>query len=143
MLPMQRVSYPPLPLLSFPFSLPLLSPLPSPLSDPSSVILSPHTKCPGSKKFGTPSSTAYSCPQLPHTSFPSLTVVSSSTRCRSLAVWLGSSSLPSSPSPTPPSFATTRSSRVGAVAGSSGNPNCMSNSNQQTQTQMIEIKGRD
>ena len=45
-----------------------------------------HTKCPGSKKFATPSFTAYSCPQHPHTSLPSCIHVSSNTRCKSLAV---------------------------------------------------------
>lgn len=45
-----------------------------------------HTKCPGSKKFATPSLTAYSCPQHPHTSLPSCIHVSSNTRCKSTAV---------------------------------------------------------
>ena len=40
-------------------------------------------KWPGSKKFAIPSLIRYSCPQLPHTSFPSRTSVSSSRVCRS------------------------------------------------------------
>lgn len=83
-----------------------------------------YTKCPGSKKFGTPSNTLYSCAQFPHTSFPSLTVVSSNILCRSLAVWLGTSSTASAPSvdPVAPVPGSIRSSRVGGVTGSGGSP---------------------
>lgn len=83
----------------------------------------PYTKCPGSKKFGTPSSTLYSCAQFPHTSLPSRTVVSTSTRWRSRAVWLGTSSASSSsvPGVVPGSM---RSSRVGARSGREGRPSC-------------------
>jgi hypothetical protein len=111
----------------FPIVSPCLMPhIPSP----------PYTKCAGSKKFATPSITLYSCPQFPHTNLPSRTHVSSSTRCRSLAVWLGiSSNSSSSASASVPSVAiavagvgaaeadpSIKSSLVGGVAGSSGRP---------------------
>lgn len=86
----------------------------------------PQTKCPGSKKFATPSMTLYSCAQFPQTSFPSLIPVSRRMRCRSFAVWLGISSTSATASVAssgwgcaPPS---TRSSRVGAVSGREGSP---------------------
>lgn len=82
-----------------------------------------YTKCPGSKKFATPSITLYSCPHSPHTNLPSFTHVSSSTLCRSFAVCVGTSSTPSSPSVALPfSPPSTRSSRVGGVGGRSGRP---------------------
>ncbi|KAL6164371.1 hypothetical protein ACJQWK_10036 [Exserohilum turcicum] len=98
------------------------------------MLLTPYTKCPGSKKFATPSLTAYSCSHAPHTNFPSFMHVSSSTLCRSFAVWLGSSS--SSSCCSAPAGAesgvsraeaevddgSTRSAGVGAVGGRAGRP---------------------
>lgn len=84
--------------------------------------LIPQTKCPGNKKFATPSLTAYSCPQLPQTSFPSCIQVSNSTRCRSCAVCDGVSS-PSTASVVSSAFSM-RSAGVGAVGGRAGSPSC-------------------
>lgn len=82
-----------------------------------------QTRCPGSKKFATPSLTAYSCPHAPHTSLPSDMHVSISTLCKSLAVCDGScsSSVFSSLLDAGPS---TRSAGAGALAGRSGRPSC-------------------
>lgn len=99
-------------------------------------LVSSHTKCPGNKKFATPSFTAYSCWHAPHTSFPSFIHVSSSILCRSFAVWLGSSSSSSCASAAGVASAvssadaeddegSTRSAGVGAVGGSSGRPSSL------------------
>lgn len=63
----------------------------------------------GSKKFAIPSLITYSWPQLPQISFPSITWVSSSSRCKSLSVRSSSSASPS-----------------GFDSGRLGNPNCIS-----------------
>lgn len=103
--------------------LPTLPNLSNPRNPPPALPQRVYTKCAGSKKFATPSLTAYSCPQLPQTSFPSLIHVSSNTRCRSLAVWLGTSSADSAPSAAPAAPPSTRSDFSGTVGGSVGSPN--------------------
>jgi hypothetical protein len=65
-----------------------------------------HTRWLGSRKLAMPSRTAYSCPQLPHTSLPSTICVSMRRLCRSFSVF---SSL-------------SNSSAVGGCGGSAGNP---------------------
>src|SRR5271156_1346443 len=66
-----------------------------------------HTKCAGSRKLPTPSLIGYSNPQLPHTSLPSDTPVSSSSPCSffNTCSLVSSSIAPTgataSPSPTP------------------------------------------
>jgi hypothetical protein len=84
----------------------------------------------GSRKFATPSFTAYSCPQHPHTNLPSCMHVSRSTRWRSFAVWLGVCSVaaPVAGAESVVSSAeleeSMRSAGVGAVSGRAGRPNC-------------------
>ena len=82
-----------------------------------------HTKCPGSKKFATPSLTAYSCPQHPHTSLPSCIHVSSNTRCKSCAVCDGVSSPCWSAVSSDVFDESIKSAGVGGVSDNSGRPN--------------------
>lgn len=73
---------------------PGLSPPSLPSATPSTVryfASHSHTRWLGSKKFAIPSLILYSCPQFPHTSFPSFTSVSSSSVCRSRRVFSSSS----------------------------------------------------
>jgi hypothetical protein len=113
-------------IVTFPVSTPSLAV--SPLFNHTSPPSPSYTKCPGNKKFATPSFTAYSCPHAPHTNFPSCIQVSSSTRCRSCAVWLGVSSEGSTVSVVVVSSAefeaSMRSAGVGAVGGRVGRPSC-------------------
>ena len=75
-------------------------------ANPSPKYRTAQTRWFGSKKFAIPSLTRYSCPQFPHTSIPSLTLVSNNSVCSSLIIFSSFSS----------------SSFVGAVGGRVGKP---------------------
>ena len=75
-------------------------------ANPSPKYRTAQTRWFGSKKFAIPSLTRYSCPQFPHTSIPSLTLVSNNSVCSSLIIFSSFSS----------------SSFVGAVGGWVGKP---------------------